>query len=62
MVIREILDGFDKEIKASKAATARLQEMKDRVLSCCRAAETGPVAGSIGCPEIAAVPRKKKAA
>jgi hypothetical protein len=61
MTIREILDGFTKEIAASKAQVSRLQELKDRVLACCRKPESAdeggsPIAGSIGCHE----PRKTK--
>ena len=63
MVIREILDGLDKAIAAAKAQAAKLDDMKVRILSCCRQPEEeNPIAGSIGCDdrEQTPVPRKKR--
>lgn len=40
MVIRELLDCFDKEISGHKAALKRLEAARTRVLSCCREAKS----------------------
>lgn len=37
MVIREILDGIDAELRAHQQASKRLSSMKERILACCRA-------------------------
>jgi hypothetical protein len=36
MVIRELLDNLDREIKSHRDSILRLSEMRDDILSCCR--------------------------
>jgi hypothetical protein len=61
MVIREILDGLDKAIAACRSQAAKLDDMKVRILSCCRQPEEeNPIAGSIGCLEVEPMPASRK--
>lgn len=57
MVIREILESFDREIAGHKAAILRFEDLKNRVLDACKPeadkaypGDEGPaIAGRIGC-------------
>ena len=52
MVIRELVDGLDKEISAHNQAVKRLREMRERILSCCRERPPEPAAGDEAEPEV----------
>jgi len=75
MVIREILEAWDREIAAHKAAILRIEGLKSRVLEVCKPkadeaydadGQEGPaIAGRIGCHDEPSLPlrsRKRKAA
>jgi hypothetical protein len=37
MVIRQLLDSVDREVKAHKDAVVRLETLRETILTCCRA-------------------------